>query len=166
VKISKNMRRIEEQRFEFILYINDHIICQRYFNIRGFNEDSLQSLDLKDLVDEIAGMNNGRFGAMGLIPSFLKLKSREYMWKYYNPHKAQEESEIPRKDIREKNDNFIFEIKVDKKSVIKRQFTGDYFPPRVKYQVNIKEIIPDIISVIRDGLSKNKYVQNDAVASV
>ena len=50
--------RVEEQRFEFILYINDHIICQRYFNIRDYNEDCLNSYELKELMDNIAGMNN------------------------------------------------------------------------------------------------------------
>ena len=40
-------RKAEDQRFEFILYINNHIICQRFFNIRDFNEDSLNSFELK-----------------------------------------------------------------------------------------------------------------------
>ena len=52
--------RVEEQRFEFVLYINDHIICQRYFNIRDYNEVVLKSYDIKELLDNLADMYNGQ----------------------------------------------------------------------------------------------------------
>ena len=32
-------------KFEFILRINDNIICQRYFNIRGYNNRAKESME-------------------------------------------------------------------------------------------------------------------------
>jgi hypothetical protein len=146
-------KKIEEQRFEFVLYINKHIVCQRYFNIRDYNEKSPRSLEIKDLMDRLVGMNN--VGGLGLIPNRLKNKSVEYLWKNYNPY-YQQKPEIG-KNIFDKLDTFDFEIKVDKVIVAQSTFSGNFFPPQVRYQVDIKEIIPDIISEIKDVLSAKKY---------
>lgn len=151
----KTTKKIEEQRFEFILYINDHIICQRYFNIRDFNEDSLKSLELKELMDNIVGMNNGQYGSLGIIPRYLQNKSKDYLWDNYNPYFVQKEEST--KNIFDKIDNFQFEIKVDKNSVAKSEFCGNYFPPKVRYAVDVREIIPSIMSEIRHSLSQKNY---------
>lgn len=160
--MNNKRKKFEQERFEFMLRINGHPICQRYFGIRDFNSDSIQSLEIKEMIDSIAGMNNGNTGSMGLIPDFLKKESRDYLWNYYNPYKVQIKEEINQRDIFEKEDVFTFEFRVDGKTVIETEFTGNYFPPRVRYQVNIKDIIPDIISEIRNTLSKNSYTDEYA----
>ena len=148
-------KKIEEQRFEFILYINKHIICQRYFSIRDYNEKSTNSLELKELMDNIVGISNDEYGTMGIITNHLKKKSAEYLYKFYNPYNPPKEE--PYKNIFEKEDIFDFEIRVDKTTVALSTFSGNYFPPQVRYQVDIKELIPNIISEIKDTLSKKKY---------
>ena len=45
-----------KERFQFILSLNDNIICQRYFRINGFNNDSLESYELRETIDEIVGI--------------------------------------------------------------------------------------------------------------
>lgn len=47
---SSNNLRMKE-RFEFILTVNDNIICQRYFKINNVNEESLRSINLKETID-------------------------------------------------------------------------------------------------------------------
>lgn len=150
-------KQIEEQRFEFILYINDHIICQRYFNIRDYNDDAIKSVEMKQLMENICGMNNGNWGELGIIPKFLKNKAVDYIWNNYNPYNILPDQGT--KNIYEKIDNFQFEIRVDKKMVAKSQFTGNVFPPKVRYAVDIKEIIPSIMGEIRQFLSQKKYTK-------
>jgi len=154
------VKKIEEQRFEFILYINDHIICQRYFNIRDFNEDSINSLEIKNLIDNIAGMNNGSWGDLGIIPKHLKNKTIDYLWDNFNPYYIQPEDGV--KNSIDKLDNFQFEIKVDKNTVAKTEFSGNNFPPKVRYAVDIKEIIPSIMAEIRAFLSQKNYTKVSA----
>jgi hypothetical protein len=153
-------KKIEEQRFEFVLYINNHIICQRYFSIKDFNEDSVKSLEMKELMDTIVGINNGNYGNMGILTNHLKNKSVDYLWKNYNPYLPQKE-EVYKNNF-EKEDVFDFEIKIDKMTVAKSRFSGNYFPQQVRYQVDIKEIIPNIISEIKDFLSQKKYTKKYA----
>ncbi len=148
-------KKIEEQRFEFVLYINDHIVCQRYFNVKDYNPDSIKSLEMKELIDRLAGLNIGTIGQHGMIPSRLKKQSVDYLWENYNPYFVQTEENSKGKT--EKIDTFQFEIKVDKVMVAKTQFSGNIFPPKVRYQVDIREIIPQIITEIRDYFSQKNY---------
>jgi len=146
-------KKFDELPYEFILYINGKIICQRYFNIKGFNENSLTNENIKNLADSLCGLNNGEYGLPGIIPAFLKNKTYEYLWDNYNPHVVQNQDDI--KTYSEKNDSFQFDIKINKKLVMTTGFSANFYPPRVRYAVDIKEIIPNIISEIKTYLSQD-----------
>ena len=45
-----------KERFQFIVYSNDNIICQRYFRINGFNSDSIGSVELCQTLEECVQM--------------------------------------------------------------------------------------------------------------
>jgi hypothetical protein len=144
----------EELRFQFVLYINDNIICQRYFNIIGFDEASVDSLELKELMESIGGVN-GNLGSLGIIPRYLQKKSLTYLWDNYNPYSVQNDEN--HKSVFERKDNFQFEIKVDEKTIGKTEFSGNYFPPKIRYAVDVREIIPEIMGEIRSQLTQKKY---------
>ena len=109
----------ENFMFEFVLYINngrneqesDNIICQRLFDVKNYNDEVIGSLELKQLMDDIAGIHNGTYGHMGIIPRFFKEQSKEVCWKQYKPYLI---SKNDTKDIFENEDLFTFEINVDK----------------------------------------------------
>ena len=146
------------QKFEFLLKINNNIICQRYFSIDNYNYKVLKSNELKDLMDRLCGMNNGSFGSCGIIPSYLKDKSVDYLWDRYDPYsEVRKEDDSMEKNIFKNEDIFTFEIKVDKNIVGKSIFSGNYFPTMVRYQVNIKPIISEIIEEISESFSRKEY---------
>jgi hypothetical protein len=149
-------KKIQEERFEFILYINDKIICQRYFNIRDYNEEIINSYEMKELLDNIAG-GSFQTHSLGLIPNNLKNKTIDYLWDNFNPYVKQEVEDI--KQNTDKVDNYQFEIKVDKMTVGKAIFSGNMFAPKVRYSVDIKELIPAIMSEIRHYFSQKKYTK-------
>ena len=45
-----------KERFQFLLWINDNIICQRYFKIMGYNNDSIGSEELIETLEECVSM--------------------------------------------------------------------------------------------------------------
>ena len=141
------MKKIEKTPYEFYLGINDNIVCQRYFQLKGFNERSLHSIELKELIDELTR----------IIQKDLENKTREYLYSHYNPYDKQNPENIQRGDIYENEDVFDIEVRVNEKIIAKRRFTGNVYPPKVRYSVNIKELIPEIISTIQDSLSQKKY---------
>lgn len=146
------MKKVEKTPYEFYLYINENIVCQRFFQLKGYNEKVLKSIELKELIDKVAE----------IVQDDLENKTRDYLHQHYNPYEPQMPEDIQRIDIYENEDVFDVEIKINDKSIAKKRFTGNVYPPKVRYSVNIKELIPEIISTIQDTLSQKKYVSTYA----
>jgi hypothetical protein len=134
------------KKFEFLLYINKNIICQRYFSVRDFNEEVIKSLEMMYCVDECSS----------IIENHMLTMSVDYLWKNFNPYKVQALEEVPKYDPSEKEDIFDFEIKIDGKTVGVKTFSGNPYPQRVRYSVDIRTIIPTIIKKIQETLSQKK----------
>lgn len=131
------------KKFEFVLYINGNIICQRYFTVKNFNKNSLKSMDLVWCIGVVTDM----------IKDDLKAKSEDFLWKQFNPYREQTQEEVVSENIFENEDVFDFDIKVDDKTVVTTKFTGNIYPQRVRYSVDIRKLIPSIISEIQNTLS-------------
>ena len=74
---------IRKERFEFVLTINDNIVCQRYFRINGFNWKSLRSMEMATCIDK----------CVELIHRDLVEKSNIYNW-YTAPQVFQDKEEM------------------------------------------------------------------------
>ena len=59
-----------KETFQFQVWVNDNIICQRYFKIARFNSDSLYSAELQDALES----------CVSLLKDDLISKSRVYLW--------------------------------------------------------------------------------------
>lgn len=134
-----------KERFQFILYINDNIICQRYFKINGFNPEVLESVELKHTLDECVRM----------IQEDLEYKSRVFQWYtsneplkltgFANPSEATYFS-YPEELVDTYGDNerlepyevtFKFAFLVDGKSVYTRIWDGTNYPKYVRNGVDL-----------------------------
>jgi len=125
--------KTEQHPFEFVLKINGNIICQRFFPIYNFNEDVIDSLEMKELLDRIVGMNNLSGWEIGIIPDFLKKRSSEYLQFF------EDNQHLPYNNINiwANKDTYTFEIKINGEVVGVSQFEGNTFPPKIRYGVNL-----------------------------
>lgn len=177
----KRTEEIEQYPFSFALKINGHIICERYFPIYNFNPAVIDSLELKELLDTIAGVsNNGILGSMGIIPNYLKNRSYEYLQFFEdNPHLSHKNKDSE-KDSLKKKDNYTFEIRIDNEVVSVIHFCGNIFPPKIRYKVNLKhqtniwgekildsngksitlDILPSITKEIKKTFSQKSYTKD------
>jgi len=145
-------KNYENLPYEFLLLINNKPIVGRNFSIKGFNPESLRSLELKETIDEVVETIRHQF----------KLKSYDYLYKYYNPHLAQDPQELEERakiNIYDNEDLFTFQIKAKGKIVAQSIFTGNDYPPKVRYDVDIRSIISHIIYTIQTGLTLKKYTR-------
>lgn len=131
------------KKFEFVLYINGNIICQRFFSVKNFNPKILNSLELVDCIND----------CVKLIQDDLKEKTFEYLYKSFNPYKEQTKEEVVYENIYDNEDIFDFEIKIDERCVAKKRFTGNVYPQRVRYSVDVRKIIPSLIKQIQEAFS-------------
>ena len=143
----------ENLPYEFLLLINGKPIVGRNFSIRGFNVDSLRSFELKEVVDDVVDIIRHQF----------RLKTSDYLFKYYNPYFVYSDSsdttEQHKVDIYANEDTFTLQIKVKGKVVIAKNFSGNDYPPKVRYDVDIRKNIPDIIATIQNGLVQKNYTK-------
>jgi len=143
------------KKFEFLLLINGNIICQRYFNVKEFNPNVLRSYNLKYCVDRCVNFITGEGLCKMPNESTLKGKTWKYLWSGYNPYL--EEYPLPDcKDNYEDEDIFTFQIRVNGKTVIERMFSGNDYPPKVRYDVDIRGVIPEIIAEIQETMTEKK----------
>lgn len=134
------------KKFEFVFFINKHIICQRYFTVKNFNKQSLKSMDIVYCIKNVTDM----------IKQDLKNKTYDFLWNQYNPYFEQKSEDIV-KDDNTVEDIFDFQIKVDEVVVAHSQIRGNDYPQRVRYSVDIRKLIPGIIAEIQNTLSKENF---------
>jgi hypothetical protein len=140
----------EQRKFEFTVYLNDNIIVQRYFNVIGFNNRAINSLNFKEIIDY----------NQSLIQLHMKNKSLDFMTE--NSRLFYENPSFEKNDL---NDVMKIVVKMDDKQIAYRQWDATIYPVKVRYTVDIREHIYDMITRIQKCLSEKnerletKYLQ-------
>lgn len=139
------MEERKDKNFEFTLKLNEHIIVQRLFNVFGFNQKAVNSLDFKYAIDENVRM----------IENALKAKTLVFMSDNMSNYE-----ENPSFDQKVNGDTFTFLVKMNGNKIAHREFNGDLYPMSVRYTVDIREHIYKIITSIQKVLcSKNDQLE-------
>ena len=132
-------------KFEFLLKINGNIICQRYFNVRKHNPKTLSSLELYEEVDDIKTK----------LRYYLKKRSWDYLYDQYNQYTNV--VNLSEQDLEGSEDEvFEIEIKENGRNIITTILPSHIYPTRVRYTVDIRPLIPQILSELSDTLSLRK----------
>jgi len=120
-------RDYKEERFEFTIYVNDNIICKRNFRIYNFIENSMNTLEFKEKLDEI----------VHLIDDDLKSKSRVYSWYYFNPEFPEDNEEFTSPLIEPWACTFKIVISDNKRDVITKIWDGYAYPKFIRDKVDL-----------------------------
>ena len=129
-------------KFEFLLKINGNIICQRYFNVRKHNPRTLASLELYEQVDAIRTK----------LKYYLKSRSWDYLYEQYNQYTNV--VNLSEQDLEGSEDEvFEVEIKENGRNIMSTILPSHNYPTRVRYTVDIRPLIPGILSELSDTLS-------------
>jgi len=136
------MNREELTKVEFLLTLEGNIIIQRFFNVKDFNFDALNSIDLNDVVSEICYE----------ISSDLKTKTIDYLLEnrnfYYDIDDVENETNL-------QEEHFLLEIKVENRIFISRIFPAHIYHPKVRYTVDIRPKVRNILARLTGVLSSD-----------
>lgn len=133
----------EITKFEFLLSLEGHIICQRFFNVKDHTEQSRRSLDLHYYVKNICEQ----------ISEDLKIKSSNYLCENQN---FILNSEVVEDSKTAEKEEFLLEIKLGDDVFISRIFPAYYYHPKVRYTVDIRPKLKRILSDLTDILSSQE----------
>ena len=127
----------EQRKFEFTLYLNDNIIVQRFFNIIGFNNKAINSLNFKEAIDD----------NMYLIQSVLKDRTLDFITEHQRHF-------LETKDYEQNASKDVMKIVVkhDGKVIAYREWDATIYPVKVRYTVDIRQHIYDLITRVQKCL--------------
>ena len=130
-------------KFEFLLSLEGHIVCQRFFNVRDHVDQARRSLDLHYYIKNICED----------FMEDLKIKSSNYLCENQNyilNTEVVDESAIPEKE------HFLMEIKLGDDVFIQRLYPAYLYHPKARYTVDIRPRLKRILSDLTDILSSEE----------
>jgi hypothetical protein len=138
------MREQDTTKLEFLMMVNDNIIVQRFFNVREYNPDAKNSLNLYEYLYDLKGT----------LESQLKMKTVTYMLD--NTYEIANNPSVLDTSNTDGPENFNIFIKVGDTTICHRQFDAKVYPPKIRYTVDIRPHIKSILSSLTDIFSSRK----------
>jgi hypothetical protein len=135
------MKEQEMQKMELLLTLNDSIIVQRFFNVKGFVPEAKNSMDLYYYLDEF----------LDTLRYDLKMKTVVYM--IDNKNQIIEDPNVLNTSMTEGPENFNVYIKINEQTICHRQFDAKLYPPKVRYTVDVRPHLKNVLRELTDIFS-------------
>jgi hypothetical protein len=127
-------------KFEFLLTLENNIICQRFFNVKDHQPKSRRSMDIHEYVKNICYE----------ISYDLKSKTLDYLndnREYFYGLSSAESN------VENDKESFLLVIKIGDEVFIQRTFPANVFHPKVRYTVDIRPELKRYLSDLTTILS-------------
>lgn len=136
-------------KFEFLLTLENNIICQRFFNVKDYQPKARRSMDIHEYVKNICDE----------IIYDLKTKTLDYLNDnreyFYGLNSAESGNEND-------NESFLLVIKMGDEVFIQRMFPANIFHPKVRYTVdirpNLKRYLSDLTLILSSKNLETTYL--------
>lgn len=138
------MREQDSTKMEFLLTLNDNIVVQRFFNVRGYNPKAKNSMELHYFIADLKDQ----------LHSHLKMKTVIYMMD--NKDAIVHDQSIMDTSYTDGPEVFNLYVKVGDMTICHRVFDGKYFPPKVRYTVDVRPFLKEILRELTDIFSTQK----------
>jgi hypothetical protein len=138
------MKEQDSTKMEFLLTLNDNIVVQRFFNVRGFNPRAKNSVDLYEYIKSLKEE----------LQYYLKMKTVIYMMD--NQETIKYDPKVMETSFTDEPEIFNIFVKVGEQTICHRVFDGKLFPPKVRYTVDVRPFLKDVLRELTDIFSENK----------
>lgn len=138
------MKKKNDYQFTFELFINNKIICSRNFSVSDY-DNSTDLYKVREMISEL----------ISSVERLFLANTINYLWEsYYSFNAKNKVSKISEANTKE--DVFKINVSINSNVLASGCFSGNRYPPKIKYNVDIRKIIPELLNVIRMYLSKNR----------
>jgi len=138
------MKEQDSTKMEFLLTLNDNIVVQRFFNVRGYNPKAKNSVDLYEYIKTLKEE----------LQYYLKMKTVIYMMD--NRDAIEHDQTIMNTSFTDDAEVFNIFVKFGEQTICHRQFDGKLFPPKVRYTVDVRPFLKDVLRELTDIFSESK----------
>ena len=141
------MKDQESVKLEFLMMVNDNIIVQRFFNVKEFNSEAKNSLELYELLREFKED----------IQKQLSLKTVTYMTD--NMYEIINNPAILETSYIDGPEYFNIFIKQNDVTICHRQVDAKVYPPKVRYTVDVRPHLKNLLMELTDIFSSKKLTK-------
>lgn len=138
------MKEQEITKMEFLVTLNENIIVQRFFNVKGYNPKAKNSYELYEFMKSVKDT----------IQYDLKMKTVIYM--VDNREAIEYDPTIMETSYTEEPEIFNLYVRVGEQTLCHRIFDGKLFPPKVRYTVDLRPYLKEILRELTDIFSNYK----------
>ena len=138
----------DNTKLEYLLTLNDNIIVQRYYNVKGFNGEAKNSIELAESVNDIYMRIHGD----------LKAKTVWYMLE--NQYQIMSDPKILETSMTDDDEVFNIYVKYNDEVIMHRGWDGKRYPPKIRYTVDVRPHLKSILKSLTEVFSSDKLTQN------
>jgi len=139
------MKEVDVIKMEFLITLNNNIVIQRYFNVRGYNSTARASLELYEYFKELVD----RFE--------YEQKMRSVVYMMDNQFEITEDPSLLETSNTDGPEVFNFYIKVGEQTICHRVLDAKIFPPKIRYTVDIRQQVKTVLKDLTDIFSGEKF---------
>jgi hypothetical protein len=139
------MKEVDVIKMEFLITLNNNIVIQRYFNVRGYNSTARASLELYEYFKELVD----RFE--------YEQKMRSVVYMMDNQFEITEDPSVLETSNTDGPEVFNFYIKVGEQTICHRVLDAKIFPPKIRYTVDIRQQVKVVLKDLTDIFSGEKF---------
>lgn len=138
------MKEQDSTKMEFLLTLNDNIVVQRFFNVKGYNPKAKNSIELYEFIKSLSDE----------LHYYLKMKTVVYMLD--NKEAISHDPTIMDTSFTEGPENFNIFVKLGDTTLCHRIFDGKMYPPKVRYTVDVRPFLKEVLRELTDIFSSRK----------
>jgi hypothetical protein len=138
------MKEQDSTKLEFLLKVNENIIVQRFFNVRGYNHKAKNSMELHEYINDF----------IYEFQNDLRVRTATYMMD--NQYEIYENPQIMETSVTDGPEKFTLTIKNGDHVLYNRHLNAKVYPPKVRYTVDVRPKLKSILNTLTEIFSTKK----------
>lgn len=135
-------------KVEFLITLNNNFVVQRFFNVKGYEEKAEKSVDLYDYIKYLSESLQ------------TKLRNKCMVYMLDNRYQIEEDPSVLETSNTDGPEVFNIILKVGNKTICHRVIDAKLYPPKVRYTLDIRPDIKNILRELTDILSDKNLSYN------
>jgi len=135
-------------KVEFLITLNNNFVVQRFFNVKGYEERAEKSVDLYDYIKYLSESLQ------------TKLRNKCMVYMLDNRYQIEEDPSVLETSNTDGPEVFNIILKVGNKTICHRVIDAKLYPPKVRYTLDIRPDIKNILRELTDILSDKNLSYN------
>ena len=141
-------------KVEFLMTLNNNFVVQRFFNVKGFNPKAKNSVELTEYLKDLA------------MELQTKLRNKTVVYMLENRFQIEEDASILETSNTDGPETFNIILKLGNETICHRIFDAKVYPPKVRYTLDIRPSIKNILRELTDIFSERNLsfeMMNDSL---